>query len=135
MSLAIVYTFTAALFLALVFSLGLQSKTIARLNGVLLFIVGISGILFYGYGYSALFPVLLQAVMRTLFAVFGMFLGRSEVSAISSVPGLDTPFMQLIMYLTHLLALYCTAAPSSRPSASGFSARFVCFSSAQGISM
>ena len=58
MSLAIVYTFTAALFLALVFSLGLQSKTIARLNGVLLFIVGISGILFYGYGYSALFPVL-----------------------------------------------------------------------------
>ena len=110
MSLAIVYTFTAALFLALVFSLGLQSKTIARLNGVLLFIVGISGILFYGYGYSALFPVLLQAVMRTLFAVFGMFLGRSEVSAISSVPGLDTPFMQLIMYLTHLLALYCTAS-------------------------
>ena len=110
MSLAIVYTFTAALFLALVFSLGLQSKTIARLNGVLLFIVGISGILFYGYGYSALFPALLQAVMRTLFAVFGMFLGRSEVSAISSVPGLDTPFMQLIMYLTHLLALYCTAS-------------------------
>lgn len=105
-----IYIFTVALFLALVLSLGLQSKTIARLNGVLLFLVGVSGILFYGYGYSVLFPNFMQAVMRTLFAVFGMFLGRSEVSVVSAVPGLSAPYMQLIMYLAHLLALYCTAS-------------------------
>ena len=110
MSLIFIYIFTAALFLSLVLSLGLQSRTIARLNGILLFLVGIIGIITYGYGFSVLFPSLPQAVMRTLFAVFGMFLGRSEIGTVSAVPGLSTPVMQMVMYLTHFLAIYCTAS-------------------------
>lgn len=110
MSLVIIYILTVALFLVIVFSLGAQSKIVTRLNGVLLFFVGISGILLYGYGFSKIFPSLPQAAVRTLFAVFCMFLGRNEIGTISQVPGLQTPIMQLLIYLTHLLALYCTAS-------------------------
>ncbi len=110
MSLFLIYLLAGALFLALIFSLGLQSKTAARLNGILLFLVGIGGILFYGYGYFVLLKNPLQAVIRTLFSVFCMFLGRNEIGAISAAPGLGSPLMQFLIYITHLLALYCTAS-------------------------
>ena len=110
MSLAVVYTVAVAAFLALVFSLGFQPKLLTKLNGVILLIVGISGIILYGYGYSVLFESEPQAVIRTLFSVFCMFLGRNEISAISAAPALQSPLAQLWIYLTHLMALYCTAS-------------------------
>jgi hypothetical protein len=101
---------TVALMLALTLSLGLQSKTVRRLTGVLLLFTGASGIFLYGYGYTKLFGSVLQALIRTLFSVFCMFLGRNEIGAISAVPELAAPGMQVYIYAVHLLALYCTAS-------------------------
>lgn len=110
MTLFITYLFTIIFFLALTFSLGYQPGFLTRLNGYILFIAGTAGILLYGYGYSVVCSSTLQAMIRTLFSVFCMFLGRNEISAISQAPGLQSPFMQLLIYATHLLALYCTAS-------------------------
>lgn len=110
MTLFITYLFTIIFFLALTFSLGYQPGFLTKLNGYILFIAGAAGILLYGYGFSVVCSSTLQAMIRTLFSVFCMFLGRNEISAISQAPGLQKPFMQLLIYATHLLALYCTAS-------------------------
>lgn len=105
-----VCSLTVALLLALMMSLGLQSKTMKRITGALLVFTGASGIFLYGYGYTSLFGSVVQALIRTLFSVFCMFLGRNEIGAISSVALLATPWMQVFIYGVHLLALYCTAS-------------------------
>lgn len=110
MTLALIYLFTAFLFLALMLSLGFQPAFLAKLNGLILFISGAAGILLYGYGYSVVCQGPVQAMIRTLFSVFCMFLGRNEISSVSSVPLLQRPDMQLIFYGVHLLALYFTAS-------------------------
>ena len=83
---------TVALMLALTLSLGLQSKTMKRLTGILLLFTGVSGVFLYGYGYTRLFGSVLQALIRTLFSVFCMFLGRNEIGAISAVPETSSDF-------------------------------------------
>lgn len=105
-----VCSLTVALMLALTLSLGLQSKTMKRLTGVLLLFTGASGVFLYGYGYTKLTGNVLQALIRTLFSVFCMFLGRNEIGAISAVPELAAPGIQVFIYAVHLLALYCTAS-------------------------
>lgn len=110
LTLAAVYLAAVALFLLLLLSLGFQPRFLTRIAGVLLLLAGISGTLLYGYGYWSLYESVPQAVARTLFSVFCMFLGRNEISAISSVPLIAKPAMQIALYLTHLLALYCTAS-------------------------
>ena len=101
---------TVALMLALMLSLGLQSKTMKRLTGVLLLFSGVSGVILYGYGFTKLYGNVPQAAIRTLFSVFCMFLTRNEISTISAVPELATPWMQFYLYAVHLLAFYCTAS-------------------------
>lgn len=110
LSLLGVYGAAVALFLALLLSLGFQPRFLTKIAGVLLFVAGVLGTLLYGYGYLNLCGNLPQAVARTLFSVFCMFLGRNEISAVSSVPLLAKPVMQIALFLTHLLALYCTAS-------------------------
>ena len=108
MMLVFVYLLATVLFLALLLSLGVQPKLITRLTGIILFVTGVLGTALYGYAYSVLFPSVPQAVIRTLFSVFCMFLGRNEIGAISAVPALQTPGMQLLIYAVHLMALYTT---------------------------
>ena len=74
MILVFVYLLATVLFLALLLSLGVQPKLITRLTGVILFVTGVLGTALYGYAYSVLFPSVPQAVIRTLFSVFCMFL-------------------------------------------------------------
>ena len=110
LSLIAVYAIAVALFMVLLISLGFQPRIVTRLTGVLLLITGIFGTLFYGYGFYTNYGSIPQAVARTLFAVFCMFLGRNEIGAISSAPLFQSPVMLIFLYLTHLLALYCTAS-------------------------
>jgi len=109
-TLAAVYLAAMALFLLLLLSLGFQPRFLTRIAGVLLLAAGVSGTLLYGCGYWSLYENVPQAVARTLFSVFCMFLGRNEISAISAVPVIAKPAVQIALYLTHLLALYCTAS-------------------------
>lgn len=112
MSLSLLFVYFAAvvLFLLLLLSLGFQPRFLKRIAGILLLVAGLSGTLLYGYGFHVLCEDVPQAAARTVFSVFCMFLGRNEISAVSAVPLLARPGMQIALYLTHLLALYCTAS-------------------------
>ena len=110
MILAVIYLLTIIVFVLLMLSLSFQPKFITRLTGIILLFTGISGVILYGYGYSVLIKSVPEAVMRTLFSVFGMFLGGREISTISEVPLLARPGMQFYLYAIHLLALYTTAS-------------------------
>ena len=110
MALAAVYAVTTVLFFIILISLGFQPRSFARVVGGIILITGIAGILLYGYGFYAIYGMTPVAVMRALFAVFCMFLGRNEISAVSAAPLLSTQPMQIALYLTHLLALYATAS-------------------------
>lgn len=110
LSLILVYLAAVVLFMILLLSLGFQPRFLTRIAGILLLVAGLSGTLLYGYGYYRLCANLPQAAARTVFSVFCMFLGRNEIGAVSAVPFLAKPGMQIALYLTHLLALYCTAS-------------------------
>ncbi|MBR2727312.1 MAG: hypothetical protein IKD71_05405 [Solobacterium sp.] len=105
-----VVVLTGLLFLLALVSLGFQPKINAKLSGWLLFFTAVSGACIYGYGYSVIFHSIPQAVMRALFSVFCMFLGRNEISAVSAAPAFQNPAAQVFIYLVHLTALYCTAS-------------------------
>ena len=110
MNLFLVYLLAALLFLFLLISLGFQPKNLQKLFGIIFIVIGIGGIGFYGYGYFHLYGGNIVSVMRTLFAVFCMFLGRNEIGAISQVDALKAPWAQVCIYTIHLLALYSTAS-------------------------
>ena len=105
-----VIVLTGILFLLVLVSLGFQPKTNAKLTGWMLFCTGAAGACVYGYGWSVIFNNVPQAVMRALFSVFCMFLGRNEISAVSAAPALQSSAAQVFIYLMHLCALYCTAS-------------------------
>ena len=109
-ALTAVYAVSILLFLCVLLSLGFQPKRIARLAGVLLFAAALLGTALFGYGYWVLLGNVPLAAVRTLFSVFCMFLGRNETGGVSSVPLLAKPGMQALLYLTHLLAMYCTTS-------------------------
>ena len=110
MDLFVIYLLSGLLFLFLLISLGFQPQLLTRILGGILLFVALGGIGFYGFGYYSLYGGSLMSVMRTLFSVFCMFLGRNEISAISQVEQLKTPVCQIGIYLVHLLALYATAS-------------------------
>lgn len=110
MALAAVLIIAAILFLMILVSLGFQPKFMARLIGVIILVCGIAGIFLYGYGYYTIYGPSPVAVMRTLFSVFCMYLGRNEISAVSNTPLLAHWPMQILLYLVHLGALYATAS-------------------------
>ena len=86
-----VVVLTGILFLLVLVSLGFQPKINAKLSGWLLFFAAVSGACIYGYGYSVIYRSIPQAIMRALFSVFCMFLGRNEISAVSAAPAFQKP--------------------------------------------
>ena len=109
MSLTLIWILSGLLFIALLISLGFQPHFMNKLLGFLFLFVGISGLCFYGYGYFSLNEDGLLAVAKTVFWVFCMFLGRNDIGTISKVPFLATTPMQILIYFTHLMALYAAA--------------------------
>ena len=108
--LIFVLILSALLFLAVIISLGFKPKFLSRITGALRAASAAAGIVFYGYGYLTVLGDVPQAVIRTLFSVFCMFLGRNDISAISKAEPLDAPWLQVIIYAVHLFALYCSAS-------------------------
>lgn len=107
--LALVWLLSGLIFLILIISLGFQPKFMNKLLGGIFLFVGICGLGFYGYGYFRLYGGLVS-LTRTVFSVFCMFLGRNDIGTISKAAPLDAPPFQILIYTTHLLALYSTAS-------------------------
>ena len=110
MNLVLVWILSGLLFAGLLISLGFQPRLMKMILGFLFLFVGIAGLGFYGYGYYQLHQGSLLTVAKTIFWVFCMFLGRNDIGTISKVPLLAENGMQILIYFTHLLALFATAS-------------------------
>jgi hypothetical protein len=69
------------------------------------------GFFLYGYGYAT-HPQesTIVAILKTLFAVFGMFLGKDGFDDMSKLPFFDLLPVKFFFYMAHILALYVTAS-------------------------
>ncbi len=110
MNLALIWILSGLLLAALVISLGFQPRIMNKILGFLFLFVGVAGLIFYGYGYFSLGGGSLLTVAKTVFWVFCMFLGRNDIGTISKVPELARDGVQILIYFTHLLALFTTAS-------------------------
>ena len=110
MTYATVILVTAALFSAVIIHLAAKPRYAARLAGYLCFIAAVGGLLFYGYGFASVIDNVPMAIIRSLVAVCGMFVGKSELSAIISAPGMDKIHVQIVFQLLHFAAFYAIAS-------------------------
>lgn len=108
--LSLVIFFSTLLFVLILISLGFRPAVLTRMTGLLLLFTAVAGIGCYGYGYSVLLGNAAQAIIRTLFSVFCMFLGRNELKEISQAAPLNETWAQVLLYAVHLFALYCSAS-------------------------
>ena len=110
MEIALVILITLVLFLAIIVLMAAKSKSIGKLAGVFIGIAAAGGLGFYGYGFAMTNPDLPLAVIRTLLAVCGMYMGKNELGAISGAPGMEQTWAVVLFQVVHLCAIYATAS-------------------------
>lgn len=101
---------TIVLVLALTLLMLAKPNESARLNKILFVTLTVMGLLAYGYGFVASTGNLSLAAVRAVIAVVRMFTGDPDVGEISEVPLLQNGWVQLLLWLIHLLALYTTVS-------------------------
>ncbi len=100
---------TAIAFVVMILLLATTNGKAGKATGILVAIVALGGLLMYGYGFATTIDYLPMAVIRSLMAACGMFLGRNELSAVAAAPLLQPRWVQLLGWILHLLAMYITA--------------------------
>ena len=105
-----VILFAAAGFLAIVISLAAKLKHAARIAGAATVIAALGGFFIYGYGFSHQTDFLPLAVIRSIIACLGMFLGRNDFSAVNGTPLFSLPVSVFFFWLAHFCAMYATAS-------------------------
>ena len=101
---------TLAVLLALMANLLLKPKATARMATVFGWSANVLGFLLYGYGYAVLESNVLMAILKTIYAVFGMFLGKDAMGDMQALPFFDLSIVKLLLYLAQMFALYLTAS-------------------------
>lgn len=105
----IVILWTAAIFIAIIINLAIKPKFIPKLLGVFVLITAVGGLIFYGYGYACTLDSVILAVIRSTFAVCGMFVGGNEFSEICDAPAFQHVAVQILFWLLHILGLMASA--------------------------
>ena len=110
-NLSMVIVFTGILFLGIIINLAMKKENSAKVTGVCIVVAGVSGLFIYGYGYGLAFADNLPlAVIRSLMAVWGMFVSKNDFSIISGTPLFSSQGAVLYFWLVHLMAQYATAS-------------------------
>ncbi len=78
------------------------------------------GFFLYGYGYSIDEKTTLMATLKTVFAVFGMFLGKESFADMSKLKFFSFLPVKFFFYMAQILALYVTASAAMTAFGSGF---------------
>ena len=110
MGTIIVISCTAVLFLSMILLLAAKPKYAGKITGSFIVLVGVGGLLIYGYGFAATADNLPLAIIRALLAVCGMYMGRNDLSSVSEAPLMSHSWMRVVFWLLHLFALYATAS-------------------------
>lgn len=106
----VVILITAASFMAIVISLAVKEKKVGRITSAATVLAALGGFFWYGYGFSLKTDLMPLAAVRAILASLGMFLGRSETSAVTGTPLFTHYGGQLLFWTTHFLAMYATAS-------------------------
>lgn len=101
---------TAILFVLLILLLSVKPSISKKITVASLAFAGISGFFIYGYGYTVISDNVFLASLKALLAVCGSFIGQNDFGSISSVPIMNTTWMQIAFALIRVLALYATAS-------------------------
>lgn len=109
------FILTAAIFLAVVFSLALKPRLIRLVTGYALVFSALSGLLLYGAGYGRMAADPLGALgwaERATISTAIMFVGKNDYSTLASaLPELkDNMLLYAWFWLAHLLAFYTMAS-------------------------
>ena len=109
--ITMVALFTSVLFLAIILNLAMKMENSAKITGFCIAWAGISGLLIYSYGYSIAYgdnPAL--AILRSVMAVWGMFISKNDFSVVSNTPLFASKAAVLYFWLVHFAAQYVTAS-------------------------
>ena len=114
-----VFIATLAVMLALIANLLLRPKLNSRLAVAFAVTANVLGFLLYGYGYAVLEENMLVAILKTVYAVFGMFLGRDSMGDMEALTLFSYPVIRQLLYLAQMFALYITASAAISAFGSG----------------
>ena len=103
-----VILFSAALFLAVILFLALNSKTREKVLGFVFLISASGGIIMYGLIYSKDSVGSVSAVFKTVIAVGRMFTGVNDAPALAKVFG-DNVIITIVFWTLHFMAYYSIA--------------------------
>ena len=108
MSDGAVIALSAAIFLALILYLTLDSDSRERLTGTTFFIAAVGGIVIYGFSYARTVggPI---AVLRTVIDVGRMFVGVNNLNVFVTAVGEGSPLL-LPFWVIHFMAYYSMAS-------------------------
>lgn len=99
-----------AIFSALVINMAVKPSYSARLTAILMMISACGGSVIYGLGYTYVTKDIALSLIRTPFSVIGMYLGKNDLSAISSAPVVSTSAGIICFWALHLFAFYSIAS-------------------------
>lgn len=99
------------LFMAMILNLAAKPRFTKKLNSIFIVIVGVFALLTYGYGYiSSNEDSLPVAVVRTLLAVCGIYVGKEEYDVVKNTAFFSNEYAKLGFWTIHVMALYATAS-------------------------
>ena len=97
-------------FAAVVVLLTADPKISKRLTAAASVMALILGVGLYGYGYIATAGTVLEAMLRTVFAVCRMFIGEADFGDISEAPLFAMKWLVTLCWCAHVLAFYATSS-------------------------
>ena len=110
MKIVVVVSATCAIMMVLIANLLLKPQATKRFFILAGGVANFLGFFLYGYGYSITEENTLMAILKTLFAVFGMFLGKDSFGDMSKLPFFSFLPIKFFFYMAQILALYVTAS-------------------------
>lgn len=109
--ITMVALFTGVLFLAIILNLAMKKENSAKVTGFCIVWAGFSGLFIYSYGYGIAYcdnPPL--AILRSVMAVWGMFVSKNDFSIVSNTPLFASKAAVLYFWAVHFMAQYATAS-------------------------
>ena len=110
MKIVIVVFAACAIMMVLIANLLLKPQATKRFFIIAGGTANFLGFFLYGYGYSTMEESTLMAVLKTLFAVFGMFLGKDSFGDMAKLSFFSFLPIKFFFYMAQILALYVTAS-------------------------
>ncbi|HAE44370.1 MAG TPA: hypothetical protein DCG37_02080 [Lachnospiraceae bacterium] len=120
MKIVVVVSAACAIMMVLIANLLLKPQATKRFFVLAGGAANFLGFFLYGYGYSIMEKNTLMAILKTLFAVFGMFLGKDSFGDMSKLPFFSFLPVKFFFYMAQILALYVTASAAMTAFGAGF---------------